>query len=790
MTVLAGVWETTARPDMTTREPVDASDGARLRRLEANLEVLDGLLAALTGVLSLREAFDRVSEIAQKVIAHDAMTVIRPTDDPDYGTVYAVRGFGDQPQVLSTRLRGPSYLRTDVWDHQIIDDLSADPEYADSMSVKIGLRAALLLPIRVNGRLDTIVTFQSKQPGAFKRDDVLVARRIVDHMALALSHERLAEEQRRHDALRANSTTMEMLEEVVAAVTGLGELPEVWERISAATQKVIPHDALVLAAALPEHGRARVYASFAPGAEPFSDVVDVPPAVAANPDWDFDLVDDLQTRPDQKHLEATQRGYRSALRVPLRLDGESVAAFALLSFTPAKFTVADVQTAKRIGDRLLQSFARERRTALRKEVTEASERATRLEARVRELTDELDSRTGYRRVVGESPAWRQVLTQATQVAATETTALLLGESGTGKEVVARFIHRASPRKNGPFVALNCAALPEHLLEAELFGYERGAFTGAVTSKPGQLEQASGGTLFLDEVGEMSLPAQAKFLRVLQEREFQRLGGTRLLKTDTRIIAATNRDLQKAIQLGQFREDLFYRLNVFAIQLPPLARAAPGRPRAERSVPGRDRPQHRPAAGRDLARCARSADRVSLARQRARASQYSRARRDPVRGRADYDFAPHAHAAGLRAADRQAGASGACRNRRRPAGVGRSPLHGARDDRGGAEGGALQQVESRQAARADAHPVVCPVASSRARIALNTLRISKHPAARTHWPKRRRIAAKPIEIKAVSVAQRSWRAGCYMQHRRSRHVANCRPDHRRRHRPNVRRDGPE
>ena len=231
--------------------------------------------------------------------------------------------------------------------------------------------------------------------------------------------------------------------------------------------------------------------------------------------------------------------------------------------------MADVQTARHIGDRLLQSFARERRSALRKQVDEASERASRLEARVRELTDELDSRTGYRRVVGESPAWRQVLTQATQVAATETTALLLGESGTGKEVVARFIHRASPRKNGPFVALNCAALPEHLLEAELFGYERGAFTGAVNSKPGQLEQASGGTLFLDEVGEMSLPAQAKFLRVLQEREFQRLGGTRVLKTDTRIVAATNRDLQKAIQLGQFREDLFYRLNVFAIQLPPL-----------------------------------------------------------------------------------------------------------------------------------------------------------------------------------------------------------------------------
>jgi transcriptional regulator with PAS, ATPase and Fis domain len=147
--------------------------------------------------------------------------------------------------------------------------------------------------------------------------------------------------------------------------------------------------------------------------------------------------------------------------------------------------------------------------------------------------------------------------------------LLLGESGTGKEVVARLLHRASMRRDGPFVALNCAALPEQLLEAELFGYERGAFTGATQSKPGQLEQASGGVLFLDEVGEMSLPAQAKFLRVLQEREFQRLGGTRVLRTDARMIAATNRDLNKGTSLGQFREDLYYRLNVFAIRLPPL-----------------------------------------------------------------------------------------------------------------------------------------------------------------------------------------------------------------------------
>jgi transcriptional regulator with PAS, ATPase and Fis domain len=159
--------------------------------------------------------------------------------------------------------------------------------------------------------------------------------------------------------------------------------------------------------------------------------------------------------------------------------------------------------------------------------------------------------------------------KATQVAATDTTVLITGESGSGKEIVARFIHAASARKAGPFVALNCAALPEQLLESELLGYERGAFTSAQQAKPGQLEVASGGVLFLDEVTEMSLSAQAKFLRVLQEREFQRLGGTRLLKANIRIIAATNRDLRKAVECGDLRVDLFYRLGVFDIQIPPL-----------------------------------------------------------------------------------------------------------------------------------------------------------------------------------------------------------------------------
>jgi Nif-specific regulatory protein len=188
---------------------------------------------------------------------------------------------------------------------------------------------------------------------------------------------------------------------------------------------------------------------------------------------------------------------------------------------------------------------------------------------VARLTEELETRGGFARVIGNAKPWREVLVQATKVALTETTVLLTGESGTGKEVIARAIHRASPRAERPFVALNCAALPDQLLESELFGYERGAFTGALTAKPGRLEQAAGGVLFLDEVGETSPLVQAKLLRVLQEREYQRLGGTRPLKADVRVIAATNRDLSAAIARGEFREDLYYRLHVFEIRLPPL-----------------------------------------------------------------------------------------------------------------------------------------------------------------------------------------------------------------------------
>src|SRR5258707_4506089 len=185
------------------------------------------------------------------------------------------------------------------------------------------------------------------------------------------------------------------------------------------------------------------------------------------------------------------------------------------------------------------------------------------------LRAQLDERYRFEGLIGKSPPMKRLFQLLETVAGTNSTILISGETGTGKEVVARAIHHNSPRRAHRFVALNCSAIPETLLEAELFGHVRGAFTGAVGNRQGRLEQAHKGTLFLDEVGTMSVALQMKLLRVLQEREFERVGDSHTIKVDVRVIAATNSDLAKLVAEGQFREDLFYRLNVIPVQLPPL-----------------------------------------------------------------------------------------------------------------------------------------------------------------------------------------------------------------------------
>jgi len=218
--------------------------------------------------------------------------------------------------------------------------------------------------------------------------------------------------------------------------------------------------------------------------------------------------------------------------------------------------------------------------ALRREI-EAHHQS---KATIRLLVDELRGEADA--LIGESPAWQRVRKQIAQVAATDSTVLIQGETGTGKELVARAIHDGSRRRERALVTLNCAALPRELVESELFGHEKGAFTGAVQQRRGRFELADGGSLFLDEIGELPAEAQGKLLRVLQEREFERVGGTRSLRVDVRVIAATNRDLRAEVAAGRFRADLYFRLNVFPLVLPPLRERREDIPRLMQHVAAR------------------------------------------------------------------------------------------------------------------------------------------------------------------------------------------------------------
>ena len=404
-----------------------------------------------------------------------------------------------------------------------------------------------------------------------------VARQIGSH--LEVTHlrakerlgDQLAERIRVTAVEQDRIASLELSEKLLRLVTSVLDVRKVFARISDLSQQVLPHDWMTLTFHTSD-GTAVQHACSHDGGPTDCQFH----LVAPDERWagsSFGIVDDLAAEPEwvvpaEIRDDVVAAGYRSMLLVRLSVP-EQQWSVEFYSRQPNAFRAADAPTARRIADPIALALSHERLAIFARETDKARVRAEQLEAKVSVLSQQLDARVGSGRIVGESPEWKAVLKQAAQVADTEATVLLTGESGTGKEVIACFIHRGSARKAGPFLALNCATVPEHLFESELFGYERGAFTDAHQSKPGYLELAAGGVLFLDEVGDMSPSTQAKFLRVLQQREFQRLGGTRVLKADVRVIAATNRNLTKAIAQGLFREDLYYRLRVFEIHIPPL-----------------------------------------------------------------------------------------------------------------------------------------------------------------------------------------------------------------------------
>ena len=532
------------------------------------VSVLSRIARVVATTLELKEVFARVAEAAATVLPFDVIIVER-LEGADTLKLYSFAGGSSEgPDTarladFSPALRPPSRCA------QRIDDLAAvlDPTFPADRAVKEqGWRSSLVAPILRRKEVAGFVWLGSRRPQAFTADHEAALCPIADLLGLALEHERLwnldAERRRR----------LEVLDQLLLTMAPVLDVRQIFNQLSAVVQPVLPHDRLALAS---YSGDQRLLTVDALSGEPVPDLprgVSVEDKHRPGHDTDEEVIQDVEALPDTPGGDrrlSRALGVRSLLRISLRLEGGLVGELAFISQTPGRYSQEDVVVARRVADYVSLALSHQRLAEEQRQAAEARERAAQLEERVEALKEELETSRGYRRVLGDSKLWQDVLTLAAKVAPTETTVMLTGESGTGKEVVARFIHRGSPRARGPFVALNCAALPETLLESELFGHEKGAFTGAATTHPGRIEQAAGGVLFLDEVGEMSPGVQAKLLRVLQEREFQRLGGTRPLKANVRVLAATNRDLDVALARGQFREDLYYRLRVFEIRLPPL-----------------------------------------------------------------------------------------------------------------------------------------------------------------------------------------------------------------------------
>jgi formate hydrogenlyase transcriptional activator len=358
--------------------------------------------------------------------------------------------------------------------------------------------------------------------------------------------------------------------EINNAVVSHLELRELLKAISASLGRVIPHDFASFCLYDPATHQLRAHALDFPGNQDFVEAGELIPLEGTPEGLAFTTQQTVQVRslnltefPAEIMKRGAAAGLKSGCAVPLISHGRALGTLSVVSMQEDAFTDDDAKLFSRIGAQVAlaaaNSMAYQEISSLRDKL--AKEKLY--------LEEEIQTEYNFEEIVGDSRALKLVLKEVQTVAATDSTVLILGETGSGKELVARALHNRSNRRERTFVKLNCAAIPTGLLESELFGHEKGAFTGAIATKIGRFELADRGTLFLDEVGEIPLELQVKLLRVLQEQEFERLGSTRTIRVDVRILAATNRDLDQMVEEQRFRSDLYYRLKVFPITVPPL-----------------------------------------------------------------------------------------------------------------------------------------------------------------------------------------------------------------------------
>jgi formate hydrogenlyase transcriptional activator len=456
-----------------------------------------------------------------------------------------------------------------VWNNQqpVIMPRAADdrrwPAFS-SMLVQRGIHSISLFPLTNGSRRIGVLGLGSRAESESSEEDAAFLARVASEVAVTL------DAHLSHQALRRERDRLSVLFEITNTLVAKLSWDDLLPAISAVLGKVLSHEGAAITVLDKANGLLQLHALHVPD-NIWLDVDRTPVRPEGLPKWEalasgeavIATQAELDRFPSRLRAQLVARGVQSICSLPMVTANGLLGTLELARATTRPFTVDEVAFASQV--------ARQIATALENSLAfqELAEIKEKLATEKLYLEDEIRLDHNLGNAVGESPAFQALLKSAQIVAPTDASVLIMGETGTGKELVARAIHEASTRSGRNFVKVNCAAIPATLLESELFGHEKGAFTGAVSQKMGRFELADQGTLFLDEIGEIPLELQPKLLRAIQEQEFERLGGNRTIRIDVRIIAATNRDLKTMMEEGRFRSDLYYRLLVFPIRVPPL-----------------------------------------------------------------------------------------------------------------------------------------------------------------------------------------------------------------------------
>jgi formate hydrogenlyase transcriptional activator len=448
----------------------------------------------------------------------------------------------------------------------LVRDAGRDTRFPANMAIfkRFGIQSACAVPLTTAHRRLGSLAIASEAVDSYSDEDVLFFSLVADQIALA------TDDALNFEASQKNGERLQLLLDLSNRVMANLELPELLKEISASIRQVMQCDGVGVILPGAEENDFRLYALDFPKSKGIlADKLSLPVEEKAS------LTQVIRSREplvmSKRELAAdmggssvaVEEGIQAVCHLPLIGKNKVLGVLSLGRLDDVPFTSGDVEFLTQVANQV--AIAVENALAYR----QIAELKDRLAQEKVYLEDEIRSELKFEEIIGKSASLRSVLSQIETVAPTDSTVLIYGDTGTGKELVARALHNLSSRGKNAFVKLNCAAIPTGLLESELFGHERGAFTGAISQRIGRFELAHNGTVFLDEIGEIPLELQPKLLRVLQEREFERLGGTRTIRSDARLIAATNRDLSAMVDEQKFRQDLFYRLNVFPIRVPPL-----------------------------------------------------------------------------------------------------------------------------------------------------------------------------------------------------------------------------